>query len=71
MKWFVSKNSVTISGTNRTCIVLNDHPQFKEIVTALEDETYSEEALFALLDPTVIEARKRLLNPDEGSLLEW
>jgi len=71
MKWFVSKDSVTISGMNRTCVVLNDHPQFKEIVKALEDKTYSEEALFALLDPVVIEARKRLLQPDSGSLLQW
>jgi hypothetical protein len=66
MKWFVSPDSVTITGNNRTCIVLNDHPQFKEIVQALKDKTYSEEALFALLDPAVIAARKKLLDPDSG-----
>ena len=66
MKWFISKDSITVSGTDRTCVILSDHPQFKEIKNALEADEYSEEALFSLLDPEVIAARKKLLQPDSG-----
>lgn len=66
MKWFISANSITISGTNRTCVILNDHPQFKEIAKGLDAGAYTEDTIFALLDPAVIAARKRLLNPDSG-----
>jgi hypothetical protein len=60
MKWYCTDQGLTIVG-KETSVILSCHPQFEEIKRALHDPDFSEEALLCLLDPQVIEMRKKLL----------